>query len=684
MISEDPAERFENFVKNYRTESGLMEYREKIQRMTIIGERSLVIHFDDLIRFDPELAKTLLEKPEKTLKELEQALRRIFETEDPEYAETVENFHVRFANLPEEYHINLRKIRSDHINQLIMVSGILTRASEVKPQITEAVFVCQRCGEVIILKQTDRKINQPSECFNPSCRRKGPFKLIIEESKFIDWQKIRIQEKPEELPPGQLPRSLDAILIDDIVDIARPGDRITLTGILRSTPETTSRGGKLVTFRSFLEINNVDVSELELETVEITEEEEKKIKEFAEDPFIYQKIIRSIAPSIYGMENIKEAVALLLFGGQTKIMEDGVTIRGEANVLMVGDPGTAKSQLLQYVARIAPRGLYTSGKGTTAAGLTAAVLRDPDTGTMILEAGALVIADRGVACVDEMDKMREQDRVAIHESMEQGTVSIAKAGIVATLNARTAILAAANPALGRWNPYRTVSENLKLPVTILSRFDLIFVLVDRPMEEQDRMMTDHILALHRTHSIEKTPPILPDLLKKYIIYSRKNVQPKLTQNAAEKLREFYLEMRKIGEQPDSPVPITARQLEALVRLSEARARMALREEVLSEDAEAVIRLMRYSLRQVGRDEQGLFDIDAIYVGTTKSQRDKMEIILDIIRTLEEQTDAPVPVEVIREKADLENIDAAFVNRSLTQLKNDGLLFEPKPGFVKRA
>ncbi len=684
MISEDSAERFENFVKNYRSESGVMEYREKIQKMTITGERSLTIHFDDLIRFDPEMAKTMLERPEKTLKEMDQTLRRIIEAEDPEYAETVENFHVRFANLPEENHIHLRKIRSDHINQLIMVSGILTRASEVKPQLTEAVFVCQRCGEVMVLKQLDTKINQPSECFNPSCRRKGPFKLIIEESKFIDWQKIRIQEKPEELPPGQLPRSLDAILIDDIVDIARPGDRITLTGILRSIPETTARGGKLVTFRSYLEINNVDVSEIELETVEITEEEEKKIKELAEDPFIYQKIIRSIAPSIYGMENIKEAVALLLFGGQTKVMEDGVTIRGESNVLMVGDPGTAKSQLLQYVARIAPRGLYTSGKGTTAAGLTAAVLRDPDTGTMILEAGALVIADRGVACVDEMDKMREQDRVAIHEAMEQGTVSIAKAGIVATLNARTAILAASNPALGRWNPYKTVTENLKLPVTILSRFDLIFVILDRPMEEQDKLMTDHILSLHRTRSIEKTPPILPDLLRKYIIYSRKNINPRLTIEATEKLREFYLEMRKMGEQPDSPVPITARQLEALVRLSEARARMALRGEVSSEDAEAVIRLMRYSLRQVGRDEQGLFDIDAIYVGTTKSQRDKMETILEIIRTLEEQTDAPVPVEVVREKADLENIDAAFVNRALTQLKNDGLIFEPKPGFVKRA
>lgn len=684
MISADPAERFENFVKNYRSESGLMEYRDRIQKMTITGERSLVINFDDLIRFDPEMAKTLLEKPEKTLKDLDQALRRIIETEDPEYAETVENFHVRFANLPEEHHINLRKIRSEHINQLIMVSGILTRASEVKPELIEAVFVCQRCGEVMILKQTETKINQPAECFNPSCRRKGPFKLIVEESKFIDWQKIRIQEKPEELPPGQLPRSLDSILVDDIVDIARPGDRITLTGILRSTPETTARGGKLVTFRSFLEINHVDVSEIELETVEITEEEEKKIKELSEDPFIYQKIIRSIAPSIYGMENIKEAVALQLFGGQTKIMEDGVTIRGEANILMVGDPGTAKSQLLQYVARIAPRGLYTSGKGTTAAGLTAAVLRDPDTGTMILEAGALVIADRGVACVDEMDKMREQDRVAIHEAMEQGTISIAKAGIVATLNARTAILAAANPALGRWSPFRGVSENLKLPVTILSRFDLIFVIVDRPMEEQDKLMTDHILALHRSQSIEKTPPIPPDLLRKYVIYAKKNVNPKLTREAADKLREFYLEMRKIGEQPDSPVPITARQLEALVRLSEARARMALRENVLAEDAEAVIRLMRYSLRQVGRDEQGLFDIDAIYVGTTKSQRDKMEIILDIVRTLEEQTDAPVPVEVIREKAHLENIDATFVNRALTQLKNDGLLFEPKPGFVKRA
>ncbi|MEM2145615.1 MAG: minichromosome maintenance protein MCM, partial [Candidatus Jordarchaeaceae archaeon] len=541
MSEEAPSERFQNFVKNYRTESGSMEYREKIQKMTVTGERSLVIHFDDLIRYDPELAKTILEKPEKTLKDLDQTLRRIIESEDPEFAEREENFHVRFSNLPEEHHIPLRKIRSQHIGRLIMVSGILTRASEVKPKIVEAIFVCQRCGEVMPIKQPDTKINQPSECLNPSCRRKGPFKLIIEESKFIDWQKIRIQEKPEELPPGQLPRSLDAILIDDIVDIARPGDRITLTGILHSTPETTLRGGSLVTFRSFLEVNNVDVSEVELETVEITEEDEKKIKELAEDPFIHQKIIRSIAPSIYGMENVKEAVALLLFGGQPKIMEDGVKIRGDANVLIVGDPGTAKSQLLQYVARIAPRGLYTSGKGTTAAGLTAAVLRDPDTGSMILEAGALVLADRGVACVDEMDKMREQDRVAIHEAMEQGTVSIAKAGIVATLNARTAILAAANPALGRWNPYKSVAENFKLPATILSRFDLIFVLVDRPMEEQDKMMTDHILALHRSQQIDKSPPIPPELLRKYFIYARKNVHPKLSQEAAEKLRKFYLE-----------------------------------------------------------------------------------------------------------------------------------------------
>ncbi|MEM3585968.1 MAG: minichromosome maintenance protein MCM [Candidatus Jordarchaeaceae archaeon] len=683
MSDEAPSERFQNFVKNYRKESGIMEYREKIQKMTVTGERSLVIHFDDLIKFDPELAKTILEKPEKTLKELDQALRRIIESEDPEFAERVENFHVRFSNLPEEHHIPLRKIRSQHIGRLIMVSGILTRASEVKPKIVEAIFVCQRCGEVMPVKQPDTKINQPSECFNPACRRKGPFKLIIEESKFIDWQKIRIQEKPEELPPGQLPRSLDAILIDDIVDIARPGDRITLTGILHSTPETTPRGGSLVTFRSFLEVNNVDISEVELETVEITEEDERKIKELAEDPFVHQKIIRSIAPSIYGMENIKEAIALLLFGGQPKVMEDGVKIRGEANILIVGDPGTAKSQLLQYVARIAPRGLYTSGKGTTAAGLTAAVLRDPDTGTMILEAGALVLADRGVACVDEMDKMREQDRVAIHEAMEQGTVSIAKAGIVATLNARTAILAAANPALGRWNPYKSVAENFKLPATILSRFDLIFVLVDRPREEHDKLMTDHILALHRSQTVDKTPPIPPDLLKKYFIYARKNVHPKLSQEAAEKLRKFYLEMRKMGEQPEAPVPITARQLEALVRLSEARARMALHEEVSAEDAEAVIRLMQFSLRQVGRDEQGLFDIDSIYVGVTKSQRDKMEAILEIIKKLEEQSGAPVPVDVVIESAAMENIDAAFVNRALTQLKNDGILFEPKPGFLKR-
>jgi replicative DNA helicase Mcm len=430
-----------------------------------------------------------------------------------------------------------------------------------------------------------------------------------------------------------------------------------------------------------LDANYIDALSKEPEAVIVSPEEEKALLELARDPWVHRKVIRSIAPSIYGYEHIKEAIMYLLFGAVFKQLPD-ITIRGDMNVLLVGDPGTAKSQLLQYVSRIAPRGLYTSGRGTTAAGLTAAVLREKG-GGMSLEAGALVLADKGVACIDEIDKMRPEDRVAIHEAMEQHTVSVAKGGIVATLNARTALLAAANPALGRYEPYRTVAENIALPVTILSRFDLIFVLRDVPEKERDTKMTEHILDLHMRGPAPLESPIAPNLLRKYISYT-KNIQPKLTQEAITRLKDFYLEMRSASETEGTPIAITARQLESLVRIAEARARVAYRKEVLAEDADAAIRIMGWSLKEVGIDvTSGKQDIDIIMTGRPKSVRDRLQVILGAIIELEKDTgmvEKNALLQKLQSEHEINNMEA---ERLIGQLIKEGTIYSPREGYLKK-
>ena len=1335
-IAEEYIEQFETFFKEFRDEEGSFKWRDRIERMPLEEIRSLIIDYNDLRVFDPSLAELIEDNPEQFINAASTAVKNVMKVVDPDYYKRVDTFHARFRNPPEK--LALRKIRSVHIGKFLQVEGILTRASEVKPLLIKAMFICTKCGYLYELPQ-DKGYNEPKICENPSCRKKGPFKLLMEESTFTDWQKIRIQEMPEELPPGQLPRTLDVIIQDDLVDVARPGDRVGIIGILRSVPDFTKGKLKTPTFSVFLEANYVDVFEKGLGKIEISPEEEQEIDNLSKDVWVHQKLIRSIAPSIYGYENIKEAIALLLFGGSSKVLPDGMKIRGESNILLVGDPGTAKSQLLQYVARIAPRALYTSGKGSTAAGLcisgdsnvflsdcilpisqivedelrsgeiskynesieykeksggskvfhsnnlelktrgiskvwrikspeklikiitrtgrelkltpqtslfsidqengliwkpskylkpkdriavarkfpsfsekrlptvyeliqdyqgnlrllnaekevkdlikkiktkfhfsmrdladmlnvhestvynwtnsnlfgnipfqkflelcdllgysvenyfpkkihvetknglkstlprtlnedwfyimglivgdgsiyvdkskkgyggtelrfhnrerilldkfeqffknigfnvsrsenteervascdiwsslmyhifskfglcespksdnispnseilfykkeylhaflralfdtdgwiskrssggssqigisstsknlvefvqnallklgivsfirkrkpktvimksgkkivgkkekyeltisgysdlvvfkknigfkhpkkssllseycqtqkeyhknvdnvpgisftlkelvefygytsreltgrkcsfspyilkrrnisrkrlldllekieldwlrhrveipysarnkfyqevkkiisvdmmckyakisrtklsdyflrkersiripigvfvsllqrtekklnpdivdywktviestkkqheeyskkcellkslarsdifwdevaevteikaqepyvydltipdshnfiangvvvhnTAAVLRDTDTGEMTLEAGALVLSDMGVACIDEFDKMRPEDRVAIHEAMEQHTVSIAKAGIIATLNARTSILAAANPYRGRYNIHGTPAENIRLPVTILSRFDLMFPITDRPDAEHDREIAKHILMLHEKSDTAIESPIDPVLLRKYIAFARSKIKPKLTTEAGEKLEDFYLRMRKAGEAANSPVPITARQLEALVRLSEARAKMALREEVSIEDAEAAIRLMKYSLQQVGVDESGRYDIDSIMLGQTKSMRDKIGDLLDLIKSLEQEMGGAVPISKLITRAEESGFEPPFVKRAIDNLKQSGEIYEPKSGFIKR-
>lgn len=674
-LQTDPQTRFQDFLKQEK-------YRKALSQMAVQGLTSITVDFEDLLSADTDLAENTVKKPDEYLGYANKAAYAQLQIEEPEYAEQKEReeIHIRFKGLPET--TQLRILGSLQIGKLVMVEGIIVRSSPVNPMVMRAAFKCKRCENIQIIEQAGPFLKAPFACADPACKSKGPFDFLQEESTFIDFQRIRIQERPEDLPPGQLPRWLNIELAGrDLVDQARPGDHIAVVGIVRARAPTLPTVGKLRVFRLNLDANHIDVRSKEPEALITSPEEEKKILDIARDAWVHRTVIRSIAPSIYGYEHIKEAIMYMLFGGVMKQLPD-ITIRGDMNVLLVGDPGTAKSQLLQYVARIAPRGLYTSGRGTTAAGLTAAVLRERG-GGMTLEAGALVLADKGVACIDEIDKMRPEDRVAIHEAMEQHTVSVAKGGIVATLNARTSLLAAANPALGRYDTYRTVAENITLPVTILSRFDIIFVLKDQPEKDTDSRMSEHILEIHRKGITPVESPIPPNLLRKYISYA-KNIKPRLTDMALQRLRDFYLEMRAASEGRDSPIAITARQLESLVRVSEARARVALRKEILAEDAEAAIAIMRKSLGEVGIDvTTGKTDIDLIYTGKPKSMRDRLQVILGTVIEMERETGMVDEAALIDKLTKERDITAQDVQRLLDQLVKEGTVYRPREGYVKK-
>jgi len=677
---QDPIVQFTEFFKSFADSKGNLKYRERIRQMIVSGLKSLVIDFDDLLLFDDSLAKGVVDKPREYVEFASIALYDVVKTESRAFAEKVGRFHARFRGAGDL--VPIRKIRAEHVNKMITIEGVIVRASNIKQKLVEGTFICKNveCREIIKIPQDSRTFSYPNIC--PRCGKRGVLEFSPENSTFMDVQTLVVQERPEDVPSGQLPRSIEVFVADDLVDKVRPGDRVLISGILSVRQEHSPKLGKLTTFMTYLEANHVEVSTKGVEDVEITPEDEEEIRKAAKDPNIVEKIVKSIAPSIYGMDEIKEAIAYMLFGGVPKVMPDGVKVRGDIHVLIVGDPGTAKSQLLQYVARLAPRGIYTSGKGSTAAGLTATVVRDKNTGDFFLEAGALVLADNGIAAIDEIDKMRDEDRVAMHEAMEQQTVSIAKAGIVATLNARTSILAAANPRFGRYMSNRPVSENINLPVTILSRFDFIFVTTDKPDKARDSALADHVLTL-RAMKGEPVAPFSPDFLRKYIAYARKHVKPRLTDEAIEKIKEYFLSLRERASE-DSPVPITVRQLETLVRAAEARARMALRSEVTAEDTAAVIRLMDHYLRTVGSDAAGRPDIDIIMTGKPRSVQQKLVRIVEIVEELQKELQGgPVSRELIFERAEKEGIDKAFVERALKQLINDGVLFQPRDGYYKK-
>ncbi len=671
-------EAFTRFIEDFMDDQKRYKYDQAIGEMPGKGAKSLVIDFTDLYGFDMELARIILDDPETITPIFESVVRSKLRTRDPFYAESLDRVNVRYRNLPAE--TPLRRIGADHISHLIMVRGIIVRASNVTPLVVRATFRCPVCGELNHIEQSGQNIQKPQKCI--ACDNRKGFTLVPKESIFIDSQNVNIQERPEDLPPGQLPRSIHVELKDDLVDMARPGDRITLTGFIRLLPKY-GRGGELRTFDIQVDSSYLEISGREMELMEISPEDEEAILEIARDPWVFQKIMASIAPSIYGYDHIKESILYLLFGGVLKERPD-MRIRGDVNVLLVGDPGTAKSQMLNFAAKAAPRGLMTTGRGSTAAGLTAAVVKEGGTGSFVLEAGALVLADKGVCCIDEIDKMRDEDRGAIHPAMEQQVVPIAKGGIVATLNSRTSILAAANPSLGRYNPYQTIAQNITLPVTILSRFDLIWILKDQPDSQMDADVAQHILGLHRMLTSAE-PPLDMELLKKYISYAKK-IKPVITDEVIERFSDFYVKMRNASVEGGeaAAIAITARQLESLVRLSEARARAHLRTEITIEDAEAVINLMQKSLEQVGVDVQtGQIDIDILYSGKPRSLQNQLQKLLQAINEMERVSGSVRDDDLYDALQSDHGIGRAEAARLIGVLIKDGTIYSPRPGYYKR-
>ena len=680
--------RFESFIEEFTDEEGQLRYQEKIREMETMGARSLFISYNDLLIQDPKLAKEVIVNPEASIAAGEEVLSSKITEMSPGYLDRLKQVHIRITDLSEK--LMLRSLKTEHLDILTCFEGIVIGVTEAKPLMISAHFRCASCGENQIVDFPEGIYTPPYQCRNEHCQRKGSLQLQLDRSVFIDWQKITLQEKPEELPPGQLPQSTSIHVLDDLVDQARPGDRAEIVGILKARATRLLKRGQLATYGKFFHGVSVSRETEEFVDIEISEEDELRIIDLSKSPYIIEKVRDSLAPSIYGRDLVKEAIASLLFGGTAKETPDGMKLRGESNILIVGDPGTGKSQILKFVAQLAPRALYTTGKGSTAAGLTAAVIRDQDTGEITLEAGALVLADQGIAMVDEFDKMRAEDRAAIHEAMEQHTISIAKAGIVATLNARTSILAAANPRRGRWNPFKATADNLNLPPTILSRFDLIFVLEDKPDLKEDHDLATHVLRLHKSQTLTTNPPIEQDLLRKYIAYARREIQPRLSAEAEERLLEYYKELRrssgKVEEGQLEPIAITPRQLESLVRLSEARAKMRLSNEVTYDDASGAVNLMNATLEKLAKDtETGKLDIDKYSSGISarsRRQLDRIDALID--KMLEEaEDDEPVAIKDIIDRAVEEGLSKNQVVKAIDEMTRRGILFEPQPGYVKR-
>ncbi len=566
------AREFKSFLTEYTDEHGTSVYGTRVRTLGEVNAESLEVSYDHLSTSKAILAYFLANAPAEVLKIFDQVAMDVTLLHYPDYERIHSELHVRISDLP--VHYTLRQLRQTHLNCLVRVSGVVTRRSGVFPQLKYVKFDCSKCGVTLGPFQQESNVEvRISYCQN--CQSRGPFTLNSEKTVYRNYQKLTLQESPGTVPAGRLPRHREVILLWDLIDSAKPGEEVEVTGIYRNNydAQLNNRNGFPV-FATILEANYVVKSHDQLAGFRLTEEDEREIRALSRDPQIVDKIIHSIAPSIYGHTDIKTAVALSLFGGVSKEAQGKHSIRGDINILLLGDPGTAKSQVLKYIEKTAHRAVFATGQGASAVGLTASVRRDPLTSEWTLEGGALVLADRGTCLIDEFDKMNDQDRTSIHEAMEQQTISISKAGIVTTLQARCAIVAAANPIGGRYNGTIPFAQNVELTEPILSRFDILCVVRDTVDPSEDERLAKFVVESHgrahpsanatdanqnameveheqelREQQVNGGEPkqegeIPQELLRKYILYARERVRPKLYQIDQDKVARLFADMRR--------------------------------------------------------------------------------------------------------------------------------------------
>ncbi|KAG0582460.1 hypothetical protein KC19_3G061700 [Ceratodon purpureus] len=625
-------------------EMGQGVYMEKIRNMFNTSRKRLLVDLTDLRDHDPDLTRRLLQRPGELMQPFSEALDQAARNANPKYLNEEEEVLLGFEGPFGFHRLTPRELLSPFLGTLVSVEGIVTKCSLVRPKVVKSVHFCPTTGEFLDREYRDITSTSglPTGSVYPTRDDHG--NLLVTEfglCKFRDHQTISIQEMPENSAPGQLPRSIDVIAEDDLVDICKPGDRVAIVGIFKAIPGA-NKGSMNGVFRTVLIANNISQLNKEISAPIFTGEDLSNIKKIGKRQDTFELLAESLAPSIYGHSWIKKAVVLQLLGGMEKNLKNGTHIRGDVNMMMVGDPSVAKSQLLRAIMNIAPLAISTTGRGSSGVGLTAAVTSDQETGERRLEAGAMVLADRGIVCIDEFDKMSDLDRVSIHEVMEQQTVTIAKAGIHASLNARCSVVAAANPIFGSYDRSLTPTKNIGLPDSLLSRFDLLFIVLDQMDADIDRQISEHVLRMHRyrTAGEDSGMPRMADardtvddedvengtavfvkynrllhgekrntrqtkrdklttkFLKKYIHYAKSRIMPVLTEEASEQIAQTYAEMRNNNTDKGvggGTLPVTARTLETIIRLSAAHAKLKLRNQVTKADVDAALGVMNFAI-----------------------------------------------------------------------------------------